>query len=147
MYKSRAFLLTNGMADRCVAYSIGASLISFGLPIACYAFAFLCNDVTGCPAPSLLDPRKLFTPGVLSRQAGWEHALDVLKTEVGWPGWSGLINIEAIVGTLFWYGLSLFLYVLLPAQEVQGTELRTGGRLKYRFNGMLPRHQHRLSHS
>ncbi|EME49191.1 sterol reductase-like protein [Dothistroma septosporum NZE10] len=116
---------------------IGASLISFGLPIACYAFAFLCNDVTGCPAPSLLTPRKLFTPNVLSRQAGWEHALEALKMEVGWPGWTGLINIEAVLGTLFWYGLSLFLYVLLPAQEVQGTELRTGGRLKYRFNAFL----------
>ena len=125
------------VTDNRVANRIGASLISFGLPIACYAFAFLCNDVTGCPAPSLLSPRKLFTPDVLSRQAGWEHALDVLKKEVGWPGWTGLINTEAVLGTLFWYGLSLFLYVLLPAQEVQGTELRTGGRLKYRFNGML----------
>ena len=56
---------------------------------------------------------------------------------MGWPGWSGLINTEAVLGTLFWYGLSLLLYVLLPAQEVLGTELRTGGRLKYRFNAFL----------
>ncbi|TKA30996.1 Delta(14)-sterol reductase [Salinomyces thailandicus] len=113
---------------------IGAALISFGLPIACYAFAFLCNDVTGCPAPSLLSPSKLFTPPTLSRQSGWQHAIDVLKQETGWPGFAGLINIEATVGTLAWYGLSLMLYVLLPAKEVEGTELKTGGRLMYRMN-------------
>lgn len=112
-------------------------MISFGLPIACYAFGFLCNDVSGCPPPSLLSPSKLFTPPTLSNKAPWQHALDTLKAEVGWPGWSGLINTEAVLGTLFWYGLSLLLYVLLPAQEVLGTELRTGGRLKYRFNAFL----------
>ncbi|GIZ39682.1 hypothetical protein CKM354_000305700 [Cercospora kikuchii] len=116
---------------------IGASLISFGLPIACYAFGFLCNDVSGCPPPSLLSPSKLFTPPILSNKAPWQHALDTLKSEVGWPGWAGLINTEAVLGTLFWYGLSVLLWILLPAHEVEGTELRTGGRLKYRFNAFL----------
>ncbi|KAI7221535.1 Delta(14)-sterol [Hortaea werneckii] len=113
---------------------IGALFISFGLPIACYAFAFLCNDVSGCPAPSLLSPTKLFTPPILSRQAGWQHALDVLKVEVGWPGFAGLLSLEATLGALAWYGLSLLLYVLLPAKEVEGTELRSGGKLMYRMN-------------
>ncbi|KAI7103370.1 hypothetical protein KC352_g37496, partial [Hortaea werneckii] len=113
---------------------IGALFISFGLPIACYAFAFLCNDVSGCPAPSLLSPTKLFTPPILSRQAGWQHALDVLKVEVGWPGFAGLLSLEAMLGALGWYGLSLLLYVLLPAKEVEGTELRSGGKLMYRMN-------------
>lgn len=31
-------------------------------------------------------------------------------------------------------GLSLVLYRVLPATETEGTELRSGGRLKYRFN-------------
>lgn len=115
--------------------SIGATLISIGLPIGCYAFAFLCNDVSGCPAPSLLSPRKLFTPPALSTQSGWQHALSTLEREVGWPGVTGLLNTEAVLGTLGWYGLSLLLYVLLPAREVEGVKLRTGGRLKYRFNG------------
>ncbi|RMY05213.1 hypothetical protein D0868_06530 [Hortaea werneckii] len=113
---------------------IGALFISLGLPIACYAFAFLCNDVSGCPAPSLLSPTKLFTPPILSRQAGWQHALDVLKVEVGWPGFAGLLSLEATLGALAWYGLSLLLYVLLPANEVEGTELRSGGKLIYRMN-------------
>jgi len=116
---------------------IGAALISFGLPIGCYAFAFLCNDVSGCPAPSLLSPSKLFTPPSFSSQTPWEHALGTLAHEVGWPGFSGLISIEAVLGTLAWYALSLLLYVLLPAQEMEGTELRSGGRLKYRMNTFL----------
>jgi len=109
---------------------IGASLISFGLPIGCYAFAFLCNDVSGCPAPSLLSPTKLF-------ESGFKNALDILAKEVGWPGFAGLINTQAVLGTLAWYGISLLLYVLLPAEEVEGTELRSGGRLRYRFNAFL----------
>ncbi|KAK3669702.1 erg24, C-14 sterol reductase [Recurvomyces mirabilis] len=116
---------------------IGAALISFGLPIACYAFAFLCNDVTGCPAPSLLSPRKLFNAPLLSTQSGWQHARGVLAREVGWPGWTGLVTVEGVLGSLAWYGWSLALYAMLPAEEVEGTELRTGGRLKYRFNSFI----------
>ncbi|KAK5130623.1 c-5 sterol desaturase [Meristemomyces frigidus] len=113
---------------------IGATLISIGLPIGCYAFAFLCNDVSGCPAPALLDPIRLFTPPLLSTQSGWQHALSTLKTQAGWPGVTGLLSTEAVLGTAAWYGLSLLLYVLLPAREVEGVQLRTGGRLQYRFN-------------
>ena len=100
---------------------IGASLISFGLPIACYAFAFLCNDVSGAPPPSLVHPSTF--------------SLEKLKQETGWPGFSGLCNTQAIVATLGYYFLSLVLNAVLPAQEVEGVELRGGGRLKYRFNG------------
>ncbi|KAK4982033.1 c-5 sterol desaturase, partial [Elasticomyces elasticus] len=99
---------------------IGASLITFGLPIGCYAFAFLCNDISGCPVPSLLHPSNL--------------TLDKLKRETGWPGFTGLLNTETVIATLGYYLFSLALYALLPGQEVQGTELRSGGRLKYKFN-------------
>lgn len=102
---------------------IGATLISFGLPVACYAFAFLCNNVSGCPPPSLVN--------------GSSFSLEKLKQETGWPGFSGLINTEAVVGTLGYYLFSLILNAVLPAQEVEGVELRNGaGRLKYRFNCM-----------
>ncbi|KAK1815800.1 erg24, C-14 sterol reductase [Friedmanniomyces endolithicus] len=114
---------------------IGTFILTFGLPFVCYAFVFLCNDVSGCPAPSLLTPSKLFAPPALSTRSPRQHALDTLKRETGWPGLGGLINAEAVLGTLAWYGWSLLLHVLLPAQEVEGTELATGGRLKYRFNG------------
>ena len=130
---------------------IGAALISFGLPVGCYAFAFLCNDVSGCPAPSLLSPSKLFTPPASLAKAilpddfapppsygeRMGHALAVLAKETGWPGVQGLLNWQAVLGTLAWYALSLVLYRILPATEAEGTELRTGGRLKYRFNAFL----------
>ena len=102
--------------------SIGAALISFGLPVACYAFAFLCNDVSGCPAPALLHPSTL--------------TRDTLKQQVAWPGVYGLINLESFAGTIAYYAFSLLLNTLLPGQEVDGIELKGGGRLKYRFNGM-----------
>ncbi|KAF1985184.1 sterol C-14 reductase-like protein [Aulographum hederae CBS 113979] len=99
---------------------IGASLISFGLPVACYAATFLCNDVSGCPAPSVLHPSTL--------------TLDALKREVGWKGFSGLLNTKALLAAIGWYVLSLVLYAALPAVEVQGVPLRSGARLTYRFN-------------
>lgn len=99
----------------------GAFAISFFLPLLCYAFTFLCNDISGCPAPSLLHPSTL--------------DLEQLKKEVGWPGFSGLITWNAVLGNFAYYFLSLALYAFLPAEEPEGTELRTGGRLKYRFNG------------
>lgn len=113
--------------------------MSIGLPILCYTFAFLCNDVSGCPAPSLLSPRALFTSPALSTQTGWQHAIETLKKETGWPGLSGLISVEAALGTLGWYGLTFALYALLPAEEVEGTELSSGGRLKYRLNCEMKR--------
>ena len=101
--------------------SPGAALISFGLPIVCYAMAFLCNDISGCPPPSLLHPSTF--------------DLEQLKREVGWTGWSCLLNTKAVFGVFGYYFLSLVLYAFLPAEEPSGTQLQTGGRLKYRFNG------------
>lgn len=82
----------------------------------------------------LLAPSRLFTAPLLSTKSGWQHGLDTLKHEVGWPGWTGLINTEAVIGTIAWYGISLALWALLPAYELEGTELVSGGRLGYRMN-------------
>ncbi|TWU73159.1 erg24, C-14 sterol reductase [Metarhizium rileyi] len=100
----------------------GAFAISFGLPLLVYIFTFTCNDISGCPAPSLLDPRSL--------------SLDQLKIEVGWPhdGLWGLASWKATGAVLAYYLLSLILYRVLPATEVDGTVLSSGGRLKYRMN-------------
>jgi delta14-sterol reductase len=100
----------------------GAFVISFGLPLLCYTFVFLCNDISGCPAPSLLHPSSF--------------SLEQLKREVGWPGVSGLVTTNAVLGTLAYYLFSLTLYAFLPATETDGTVLTNGSRLKYRFNGM-----------
>ncbi|KAH8597266.1 ergosterol biosynthesis ERG4/ERG24 [Bisporella sp. PMI_857] len=101
----------------------GAAAITFGLPALLNLLYFTCNDVTGCPAPALLDPKHLT----------W----DKLKTQIPWPenGIKGFISWEATYGLASYYLLSLILYRVLPAQEVLGTKLRESGRpLRYRFN-------------
>lgn len=82
---------------------------------------FLCNDKTGCPAPSLLHPSSF--------------SLDKLAQETGWPGFSHLVDAEALMYTIGYYLFSLVLYASLPGTEVEGTELATGGKLSYKFNG------------
>lgn len=104
-------------------YSYGGFAIIFGLPVLLFAFTFLCNDVSGCPAPSLLHPSTL--------------TLDKLKQEVGWPegGIPALYDTEVLLWVLSYYLLQLVLYVVLPGPVVEGTELACGGRLWYKFNG------------
>lgn len=88
-----------------------------------YVFAFVCNDVSGCPAPSLLHPSTL--------------TLDQLKQEVGWPeeGFAGLYDTQVTLWTLSYYMFSLFLQISLPGQHAEGVDLACGGKLKYKFNG------------
>lgn len=104
-------------------HSIGAFGIIFGLPCLLYAFTFFCNDISGCPAPSLLHPSTL--------------SIDKLKQEVGWPedGIKALYDTQVTMWVLSYYLLSLLMQVFLPGTEVEGTELACGGRLKYKFNG------------
>ena len=106
---------------------IGAFATSLGLPLVCYLAAFLCNDVSGCPVPSTLHPRSL--------------TLNKLKEEAGWPtdGVLGLASLTVTGWVLAYYLFGLVLYVALPGQEMEGPELRTGGKLKYKFNGKQTR--------
>ncbi|CAI6097833.1 unnamed protein product [Clonostachys chloroleuca] len=100
----------------------GAFGISFLLPILVYAFAFVCNDISGCPAPSLLSPRTL--------------DLNQLKREVGWPaeGVRGLFNWQSLFAYTGYLLVNAILYRILPAAQVKGTVLPSGGRLDYRLN-------------
>ncbi|KAH6972878.1 ergosterol biosynthesis ERG4/ERG24 [Ilyonectria sp. MPI-CAGE-AT-0026] len=101
----------------------GATGIVFGLPILMNVLFLGCNDISGCPPPSLLDPRTLT----------W----DKLKSEIPWPedGLWGFASWKATGWLSAYYLLSLILYRVLPAHEVYGTKLRESGRpLKYRFN-------------
>lgn len=97
----------------------------FGLPTLVYSFAFFCNDISGCPAPSLLHPSTL--------------SIDTLKTEIGWPesGIKGLYDNRVTLYVLGYYILNLALQIFLPGTEVEGEELACGGRLKYKFNGTI----------
>lgn len=87
-----------------------------------YIFAYGCNDISGCPSPSLLSPKTL--------------SLEQLKAEVGWPedGVAGLFGWEALAASIGYVLVNAVLYRVLPAVEMEGTALRSGGRLKYRFN-------------
>ncbi|KAG8676451.1 erg24, C-14 sterol reductase [Fusarium poae] len=102
---------------------LGATGIVFGLPILMQVLYLGCNDVSGCPAPALLDPKTL----------SWAK----LKSQIPWPqeGLAGFMSWE-VTGWLFaYYFLSLVLYRILPAQIVLGTKLRESGKpLEYRFN-------------
>ena len=100
--------------------SIGAAGIVFGLPILVYTTVFLCNDVSGCPAPALLDP-KTFT-------------LDKLRKQTPWPedGLMGLFDLNVTLWVLAYYALSLALQLFLPGEEVEGLTLGTGGRHHYK---------------
>ncbi|KAL9126999.1 MAG: hypothetical protein Q9175_007819 [Cornicularia normoerica] len=101
----------------------GAAAITLGLPVLLYFFTFTCNDVAGCPVPSLLNPRTL----------SWEK----LRSETGWPqgGIWDLCSWEVTGAVLAYYLFSMILYVALPAQEVHGTKLVQNARsLKYRLN-------------
>lgn len=101
---------------------LGAFGVSFGLPVLLYLFTFACNDISGCPAPSLLSPSTL--------------DLETLKQEVGWPtdGIWGLASWRVTGWTLAYYLFSAVLFRVLPGAVSDGVELSSGGRLKYKFN-------------
>lgn len=83
-----------------------------------------CNDVSGCPAPALLEPSS-FT-------------FEKLKAQMPWPedGIWGFGSWSATGWVLAYYALSLILFRVLPAKEVLGTKLVESGKpLRYRFNG------------
>ncbi|GAB1216658.1 Delta(14)-sterol reductase erg24A [Aspergillus terreus] len=81
---------------------LGAFVFVFGLSTLIYSFTLLCNDVSGCPPPSLLHPSTL--------------SLATLKAEVGWPedGLRAFFDIRVTLWVLSYYLLSLVLYVVLP---------------------------------
>ena len=104
--------------------SFGAFALTFGLPVVVYLVALSCNDVSGCPSPSILHPTTL--------------TLTKLRAETDWPsnGILGLFSLKAMVTTLGYYLVLLLMLRLLPGVECQGAELKTGGRLWYKINGM-----------
>ncbi|MCJ1355556.1 MAG: erg24, C-14 sterol reductase [Icmadophila ericetorum] len=101
---------------------IGAFATSFGLPFVVYLFGFLCNDIAGCPVPSVLSPSTL--------------SLAKLKAEVGWPkeGITGLGSWKVTGYVLAYYFTSLCFWAFLPGEEIQGSKLKSGARLDYKFN-------------
>ena len=92
------------------------------LPAIVYLSVFLCNDVSGCPAPSLLNLKTL--------------SLERLKAETPWPkeGFTGLFDGKVTAWVLAYYALSVAMQLGLPGAVVNGVKLESGGRHKYKFN-------------
>ncbi|KAL4877464.1 ergosterol biosynthesis ERG4/ERG24 [Aspergillus karnatakaensis] len=104
----------------------GAAAIIFGLPVLLIAFAFGCNDVSGCPVPSLLNPQSLTWAGVKADTG-------LLNADV-----TTLFSWDAMLISVGYYVFNLFLWRVLPAQEIYGTKLKHHGRpLQYRFNSFF----------
>ncbi|KKY13932.1 putative c-14 sterol reductase [Phaeomoniella chlamydospora] len=101
---------------------LGAFGVTFGLPILVYLSTFLCNDVSGCPVPSLLNPSTI--------------TFEKLKRETPWPeeGFAGLFDFKVSAWVLAYFGLLLVLQLILPGVEVEGVKLACGGKHKYKFN-------------
>lgn len=100
----------------------GATVLTFGLPVLIYASILFCNDVSGCPAPALLDPKTLT----------WEKLLS--QTQLAGTGLAGLFDLNVFGWVCAYYGLLVVLQLVLPGEEVEGTVLKSGGRLHYKFN-------------
>jgi delta14-sterol reductase len=89
----------------------GALAISIGLPLLINVLYFACNK-NGCPTSwTSLDPY-------------YEQLARV-----------GLFSLDALYAYLAWFFGLMVLDRIVPGEEVWGTVLRDGSRLKYKFNG------------
>ncbi|OJK00244.1 hypothetical protein ASPACDRAFT_52026 [Aspergillus aculeatus ATCC 16872] len=82
-----------------------------------------CNDVSGCPVPTLLQPRDF----------NWEQ----LKADANLRdiGLSNSLSWKVTLVTVAYYVFGLFLWKIIPAKKVHGTKLGHHDRpLQYRFN-------------
>ncbi|CAE6415346.1 unnamed protein product, partial [Rhizoctonia solani] len=55
-------------------------------------------------------------------------------SNVDW--WKSVFDVEATIAYFTWYTFLVAAWYVLPGEWVQGTELRTGDRKKYKFNGL-----------
>ncbi|KIV88102.1 hypothetical protein PV10_09029 [Exophiala mesophila] len=100
----------------------GAIVLILGLPVLAWSTILFCNDVSGCPAPALLDWNTLT----------WEKLK--AQTPLGQQGLSTLFDLGVFGWVSAYFGLLVFLQLVLPGDELEGTVLGTGGRHKYKFN-------------
>lgn len=96
----------------------GALLVTLGVPIMTYALYFGCSESAGgCPPTLSVD-----TITNALQSCSW---------------WAGLWDTEATLAYLAWYTFCVAAWAILPGDWVEGTQLRTGGKQKYKINGAL----------
>ncbi|KAH7927577.1 ERG4/ERG24 ergosterol biosynthesis protein [Leucogyrophana mollusca] len=95
----------------------GALLISIGVPVMTYALYFGCSETSGgCPPPLSLVPDRI---------------LEAVSSK-DW--WTGLWDTEAAVIYLAWYAFCVVAWAVLPGDWVEGVQMRTGEKKKYKIN-------------
>lgn len=94
---------------------VGTSIITFVTPVVVYMLFYGCNEVTGCSVP----PERNF-----------------LQWIGDWPSSAGALwEWKAFGVYVAWYAWMVICWNILPAEWTQGTLLRDGTRVKYKFNG------------
>ncbi|KAG8722996.1 erg24, C-14 sterol reductase [Ceratobasidium sp. 428] len=91
----------------------GVGFISLTVPLVIYAVNYACSQHSGNEFTSL---RRLAT--------------SILKLD----GWASLFDAEAAIAYAGFYAFTIAAWYFLPGEWIEGTELRTGGRLKYKMN-------------
>ncbi|EUC54371.1 C-14 sterol reductase ERG24, partial [Rhizoctonia solani AG-3 Rhs1AP] len=97
----------------------GAAAVAIGTPIVVYGLYYNCSEAAGvCQLPH------------------WWFPLQVVKAVSDADWWKSIFDMEATVAYFTWYAFIVAAWYVLPGEWLEGTELRTGGRKKYKFNAL-----------
>lgn len=96
----------------------GAAFVSLTVPLTLYGLYFTCSEASGgCPPPL------------------WSIPFNFVRAVQDKDWWLNLFDAQASIAYAGWYAFTLVAWYILPGDWVEGTELRTGGRIKYKING------------
>ncbi|KAG8705847.1 erg24, C-14 sterol reductase, partial [Ceratobasidium sp. 423] len=95
----------------------GAAAVTTGTSIVVYGLYYNCSEASGvCQLPRL------------------SFLLQVIKAVSDSNWWKSIFDVEATVAYFAWYAFLVAAWYILPGEWLEGTELRIGGRKKYKFN-------------
>lgn len=98
----------------------GALAITLGVPFTTYALYFGCSESSGgCPPPLATIPTNV------------SHSLSSPTF------WKSLWDTQSFLMYCGWYSFCVLAWYFLPGDWVEGVQLRTGGRKKYKINGQF----------
>jgi delta14-sterol reductase len=95
----------------------GALAVTLGVPFLTYALNLGCSERIGeCPPPLKFIPEMLLAS----------------VSDLNW--WKGLWDTQASLIYFGWYAFCVVAWKILPGDDVEGLELRSGGKKKYKIN-------------
>lgn len=97
---------------------LGALFVTLVTPATAYALFFTCSEQAGGCLPSVR-----YLPVQLANAI----------TDVNW--WKSLWDTDAAIIYAAWYAFCLAAWAIVPGDWVKGSELRTGGAIRYKING------------